>query len=414
MQRTQSIIAAVALVLSGGSILAQNGAPADQISIAEKKELFITDSAVLTACASKKDGPWHIRGALRRIAGKKPDGTPVDVDQFASAWFNTWAENQEVAGVPDTFQKRPWVAQALKDAWAADRIRLIAIVNRMDLARFPNNDPTQPPISLGEGRFIYEVMASATNPEPFTIIFEYRLPGELTSATLRGWARDWHHLGSFAAFNDDYRSHLQEITNRFSAHGTLNQIRTNEFLDVPAGQARLWEMREFHFDSSTTSLKQVTTKLTPAIELTGDARLKEFVRANADAFINGGSPTLPSELASAVAPVPAPSFKWTLFDDNQANELRRAGFIFSFNTCNGCHAGDTGTPFQHIGARAPSRSDFLNREITLAHPLPGQNSTAHNEMQIRADMLRDFLRDVSGFDNPKLKANVRARAKRVH
>jgi hypothetical protein len=67
-----------------------------------------------------------------------------------------------------------------------------------------------------------------------------------------------------------------------------------------------------------------------------------------------------------------------------------------------------------VGKNAPDLSPFLKGPITLKQKLPGQASTTHDEMQIRADMLREFLSGPSAFDNPVLKANIKARATRVH
>jgi len=385
-----------------------------------EKVLFIRDKDVIGSSLAKKGGAWHFRSALQRIAGDNPDGTPVDVDQFAVKWFDTWATNdhiEEVEGqekVEDTFAKRPWVAEALKKAWAEDRIRLIAIVNRLDLTKFPDNDASQPPLRLGEGRFIYEIMKDGTTSEPFTIIFEYRLPGDTTFESLKQWAKDWQQLDRFPSFDETYRTELKNLTDQFSKHGTLNQIRTNEFLDVPQGQKHEWELREFHFDATRRIIKQGAVAVTPAIEFDGSDKLKDFIRDNLAGIIAGKHEAVPAKLGGAVSPVATPSFSWKTFQSADSAELQRAGFIVSFNTCSGCHAGDTGTLFQHIGRNAPDLSPFLKGEITLAQKLPGQPNTAHDEMKIRAQMLRDFMNDPSTFDDPVLKGNIKSRANRVH
>jgi len=427
MNITRTQIVAVIAMATAGTLMAENVAkpksypdkgeaptPGVEEKIDPAKELFIIAPEVINSDrAKKKDGPWHIRGALQRIAGNNADGTPVDVESFAKAWFKTWADDEAIEGVDDAIIKRPWVADALSKAWQEDRIRLIAIVNRIDLTKFPNNDPTQPPIMLGEGRFVYEVMKDATNSEPFTLIFEYRLPGDSTLATLQQWAKDWHKLGKSATIDEEYLKTLEGITNRYSAHGTLNQVRSNEFLDRTDGQPKLWELREFHFDAAKQKLKHARVNLTPAFKLKGTPKLQDFVRATADSIIGGRHETIPMELVGATAPTPF-QFTWNIFDNQATPDLQRAGFIVSFNSCNGCHSADTGTLFQHIGKNAPDMSPFLKGPVQLAQKLPGQNSTEHNEMEIRKQMLQEFLAGPSAFDDPVLKANVKARASRVH
>jgi hypothetical protein len=384
-------------------------------AVVDDKELFITNAAVLSDARAQAGGAWHVRSALQRIAG-----AGVDVDAFAAAWFATWNTNTSLPGVNDSFGQRPTVATALQDAWNADRIALIAIVNRLDLTRHPNGDITQPPDALGEGRFIYEVRDAGGQSLPFTLIFEYGLPapsGNL-SDEVRRWAKAWHalgraELGGPTDFPPAYLAELQTITDEYSAHGTLNQIRTNEFVASP------WEMREFHFvGGATPRLEQVPVRITPALAHNNGAALGAFIDANEQAILDSGVSSLPASLQGAVAPVPStgptPTFRWTA----PANSAR-ATFILSFDTCNGCHAGDTGTAFQHIGQRAPAGSAFLNGSIPLAHPLPGSTTPDHDEMALRADLLAQYAQDVpparaARFTPDVLSSILRGRANRPH
>ncbi|MES2705007.1 MAG: hypothetical protein V4726_00230 [Verrucomicrobiota bacterium] len=396
-------------------VLSVAGALADtDVRVVPKKELFITDSAVMESPRAGKNGPWHIKEVLRRIAGNNPDGTAADVEQFAEAWFATWEKNTTVPETASAFTARSWVAAALRSAWKEDRIRLIAVVNRLDLTKFPHNDRSRLPVKLGEGRFIYEVMKNGSNPEPFTLIFEYRLPGDSSQENLQQWAADWHRLGSFTDFNQDYLDALAEITGRFSAHGMLNQVRTNEIIQPSGPAPAIWELREFHFHGGKRSLEQEKVGLTPSADFAGSDKLRQFVELKTDPILQGAEVEFPPQLAGATARVPNLGFTWKIFPGDQPERLQRAGFIVSFNTCSGCHAGDTGTPFQHIGVRAPNLSDFLTGQINLAHRLPGQAGTAHNEMGIRESLLKEFLRGPSAADDPELKASLIARAARVH
>jgi hypothetical protein len=380
-------------------------------AVVNEKELFVTASAVLSDARAQPGGAWHIRSALQRVAGAS-----VDLDAFASAWFATWNTNTSLSGVNDSFAVRPTVATALQDAWDADRIALIAIVNRVDLTRHPNGDITQAPDKLGEGRFIYEVRDGGGQSLPFTLIFEYGLPapsGNLADEAKR-WAKLWHALGRAELggppdFPPAYLAELQTITDEYSAHGTLNQIRTNEFVAQP------WEMREFHFvDGGTPRLEQVAVAITPALAHNNTAPLGAFVDANEQAILASGVSSLPANLQGAVSPVPTPSFDWAA----PANSAH-ATFIVSFNTCSGCHAGSTGTLFQHLGQRSPTGSNFLNGQITLAHPLPGSTTADHDEMALRAELLAHYAQDVPAvragrFTPDVLNSILAGRANRPH
>jgi hypothetical protein len=391
---------------------------AESHPVVKAKELFIIAPAVMNDVRAQPGGAWHIRGALQRIVG-----AGQDVEAFAQAWFATWANNDSVPGSSETFGKRPWVTTALQQAWTANRIRLIAIVNRLDLARFPDGDTSRPPTSLGEGRFVYEVLDAGGQSLPFTIIFEYGLPSTGDAlAAVRQWARDWHalgrsQLGAANAFPAQYLAELQAITDRYSAHGTLNQIRANEFLPVAVG--RQWEMREFHFDATTTRLVQVPVLLTPALANNNQPALATFLNGNQADIIAGNPVPIPGALQAAVSPVPSPGFSW-----NAPGTGARPTFITSFNTCSGCHAGNTGTLFQHIGANAPAMSPFLSGGIPLAQPLPpaANTLTTHDEMSERSRMLADLAGDapappvtpappLPGTDIPSL---FKARANRPH
>lgn len=388
--------------------------PVPSHKVVSEKELFIVAPAVLDARQAQPGGAWHIRSALQRIAGPGQD-----VESFAQAWFVTWANNRSLPEVDDTFAPRPWVTAKLRSAWQNDRIRLIAIVNRMDLARFPDGDMTRPPTSIGEGRFIYEVRDDNNARLPFTLIFEYGLPFEGTpNLSLTNWARRWHalgrtELGSSNQFSANYLTELQAITDKFSAHGTLNQIRANEFLDAPAGATQEWELREFHFAQNPVRLVQVPVKITPAIEHDNQPALANFIRAKEADILEGRAIDFLRELKGAIAPVPF-GFSWRAPD-----APARATFITSFNTCSGCHAGDTRTPFQHIGVRAPQMSDFLTKSIELREALPRKESRMHNEMEERRTLLADFAGDVPSFVTTAFKTEnvsrlIKARANRPH
>jgi hypothetical protein len=366
------------------SLTIRPGGSADSHDVLPGRELLLTAPEILDSVHARAGGAWHIRQSLARIAGPG-----VDVETFAEQWFSSWAVNVQIGGTDERFETRPWVAQALRDAWRENRIRLIAIVNRLDLAQFPDGDSSREPTSLGEGRFVYEVRDAADSRLPFTLIFEYALPREGgMRESLVAWAQRWHALGrpalgSGTTFPGAFLDELLDITTRFSAHGQLNQIRSNEFLTRADGPQPDWELREFHAAEGPARLVQVPVAVTPAFALQNSLTLAQLLRTQERDILSGKSLSLTAAQQGAVSRVPF-GFKW-----EAPGAPARATFIASFNSCSGCHAGNTGTTFQHLGALASGGSPFMTGNIPLAQPLPPLDNTLlnHNEMAIRARLL---------------------------
>jgi hypothetical protein len=166
---------------------------------------------------------------------------------------------------------------------------------------------------------------------------------------------------------------LQHITEQFAAAGAdpsrkpnlsaLNQLRANELLREP------WDMREWRLfanDSDAGWLREVTVKQTPDFDLNLSPRITEYALSHVGAIL-AEQHVVPLQHArrpflGGSAPMPTRDFFWDgpLPTGTIPGEVRHR---FSLNTCNGCHAGETGTPFTHIFPRAfgqpAALSDFL-------------------------------------------------------
>jgi hypothetical protein len=195
---------------------------------------------------------------------------------------------------------------------------------------------------------------------PFTVIAEFGLP-MYGGRSAVDWANDWHSLGKLTLGSPEYNQKLEEITNKFASPearagiipGTaLNQLRTNEIaLTFGTGVPPLWELREFHIESDVL-LHPARPALTPMNDMDGTATLSTYVQQNARKIMEG-THKLPVKFGGAAfsagsAAVPTNVFQWNV--PNVSTELATA---FSVQTCNGCHAGNTGTDFLHVG---PSRT----------------------------------------------------------
>jgi hypothetical protein len=174
----------------------------------------------------------------------------------------------------------------------------------------------------------------------------------------------------------------------------LNQLRANELLREP------WDMREwrlFNSDSDVGWLRQVTAEQTPDFDLNFSSKITEFALANAGQILAGqhivplqfrGEPFLGGD-----APMPTRNFFW---DGPQPtgtipSELRHK---FSLNTCNGCHAGETGTPFTHVFPR-PSGVEAALSDFLTGRNMPKLDPADHVTQRFFADLKRredDLLR----------------------
>jgi hypothetical protein len=336
-------------------------------AVIPEKELLITHPSVVGDERAKGMGSWSFGNAMRAMAGTR------DVQAFVTGFVESWLTDQTVEGQVIAARRKmeelvlaPWRARSVNGRYDLDKapMRLLAVVYRADLRKQTNLGR-----EAGEGRFVYVVQDVATGEDmQFTIILEYGLAVR-EGRSAADWARDWHSLGALDLGSPGYNAKLEEITNRFAGAearagvlpgASLNQARTNEieltFLPIPVGQTErfLWQLREFHIDADGM-LRPARVALTPHVKHNGTALLGEYVNQHESAILagthkapakfqstpfNGGSSEVPR-----VGDIPGNEFQWNV-PNVKSEELRTA---FSINTCNGCHAGETGTRFLHVG-----------------------------------------------------------------
>src|SRR5262249_40530864 len=124
-----------------------------------------------------------------------------------------------------------------------------------------------------------------------------------------------------------------------------------------------WEMREFQKDSRGL-LRQVPVEQTPDLVFNDGRRaeLEAWLKVNAENVLKG-SFVVPRRFLGAVAPTAEERFQW-LGKSALGEGLGRG---FSMATCNGCHAADTNTRFNHIFPRRrygeSELSPFLESEL---------------------------------------------------
>lgn len=219
--------------------------------------------------------------------------------------------------------------------------------------------------------------ASCALVRPFTVILEYGVPRSGCSK-IHTWAEKWHHLGSIVLGNPAFNKALQDITDVFAGPNAnpvkpngsaLDQLRTNEIL-----MAFPWELREFHLDPASHEFIEAPVKQTPELTFNFTSTLTNYINSNQAAILAGnfvvptdfpaGSPFLGGN-----APNPPPAVFW---QGNLAPVSNDARQQLSLNTCNGCHGGETVTPFLQIHPRAAGSvaalSQFLLGNGTLVSP----------------------------------------------
>ncbi|AFE03796.1 hypothetical protein COCOR_00942 [Corallococcus coralloides DSM 2259] len=353
--------------------------------------------------AGTKGGVWTFAHLMREMA----QGSGARPEAFVLNWLSLWLNDFQANG--DTVPARrkmydeviaPWAAasgatSALQQNASTGRwevvlskpldldiapFRLLAIVNRIDLAR--SWDYADRQTDPGELRFLFGLTRpspwgggteATCNLKPFTVIFEYGVPGE-GCAPVVAWARQWALLGTYSSFNAAYKAQLTQMTQSVVLRGrapgkgngnALNQLRTNE-----AALAFPWELREFRLADenpvtgkdkpSNGPLRVHTMALTP-----DDATHDSLTDPDIDSFVrtqvkNGvEQPVTVPTRCTAQYTVPrningrpflganaqvAPPTHWEGFSvvPTDATEVC-ARKEFSVNTCNGCHFKDTGT-----------------------------------------------------------------------
>ncbi len=401
-----------------------------------------------------KLGPWTFGRLMIDMCNEPVSG--IQPGDFTRRWLRSWQTDQ-VINFDTVTNRNPEVLAQVLSQWEAasggpDKpldlaiapFRLLAIVNRVDLRGNPGyggttqQDPCNPSCVGGEARFVFGLIPNAFAPgngsgggtgtgggygggDPgntnncdaaqFTVIFEYCVP-KTTCAEIKDWGLQWYNL-SRIPFGPAFNTELQKLTDQFATAGAdpsrrpnlsaLNQLRANELLREP------WDMREwrlFASDSDAGWLRQVTAKQTPDFDHNFKPLIAEYAAMNAAAILSEthvvplewrtpGKPRVP--FLGGNAPMPTDRFFWDGPPPAASSIPNPVRHKFSLNTCNGCHAGETGTPFTHVFPRRAGEesrlSDFLTgNAMPKLDPADGATPHFFADLKRRED---DLLRLIS-------------------
>ncbi|MGH7789921.1 MAG: hypothetical protein ACRERC_23845 [Candidatus Binatia bacterium] len=411
--------------LTGGKIVKVSGNWVLASAIDATRSLLITDAGVtgdvtrtFNGCNAAGGGvgaglgKWSFGYLMQQAAGTQDPST------FVRNWLKHWESDQVVNGF--TARKRSRIKNAIIDPWeqasggagkpldlAKAPFRLLAIVNRVDFAEAVVYGAGRG----GELRFVFGAVAQPAagasggkcNAMRFTVIFEYDI-GQTTCPALRQWARQWVDLAAQTPGTPAYNDLLAGITDKITQANAapakpngsaLNQIRTNEIalpdLASTDQDKAFWDMREFQIDKAG-GLGQVTVAQTPALSLNRTATLADYVNTNA-ATIKLDRHVVPLQFPTG-APFRGANALMQPTDGGVIGTFwtakippitdPEARFHFSFNTCSGCHAGETGTNSMHISplAKPPPLSGFLTG-ISVADPDSGSPTRAFGDLERR-------------------------------
>ena len=346
-------------------------------------------------------GKWTFGYLMTQMANQTQTG--IDPRVFTRQWLAHWEAQQTINGfaVPARSPVRdkviiPWelasggIGSPLDLSEAP--FRLLAIVNRIDLRG--NSGYTIN--NAGEARFVFGVIDRTAGSSTccvvteMTAILEYGID-RATCQGVKAWAQEWVNLSSIPMPSAQFNQSLENITEQFARAGAsprkvngsaLNQLRTNEFLPPQTGN---WELREFKLTPGSEDpfvangqLKMTTVKLTPDEQFNNTPTLGNYLTANAPQ-VCAGTHVVPLQFAGAPF-LGGNSFVPPTFWDSPAflcppDPNCNVEFKFSFNTCSGCHFGETNTAFYHIRptpfGQPPLLSPFLSGVVNVNDPRCG-------------------------------------------
>ena len=363
-----------------------------------------------------KLGKWTFGRLMQGLAGSE-DATK----DFLREWLLQLQGGGTVNGFP--VPPRPKLRSGFLDPWckastsndctllpddkleldpAIAPFRLLAIVNRIDLADVFTYGSTQPS-DAGEVRFVFsaEKWDDCKADVRFFVIIEYQVK-KTTCDDLTKWAKEWLDLGKAAT--TDYNKKLEEIVETVVAAPVGRvRVRTSEVAFAPDTRpgdpvdSESWAMRQFELDHNTGKMVAKPLNRTPdgSFQEAPDlADLKKWIETSPHEYdINWDRHEIPDRLeakplAAGVGKMrpertnnPGTFWKLPGVGNTSYPETRHH---FSLNTCTACHAGETVTEATHVtpgGFNDPvKRSKFLDGGLVVTDPRGDKNPNNSNKV----------------------------------
>jgi hypothetical protein len=399
------------------------------------RSLIITDPAVINDPTRTYDpcrgtgnpaGTWTFNHLMTEMANQPLTG--IAPSAFVLKWLQQWTYNHSVNGW--TVPARPNMNPMLLNLWpklsngqldlTRSPFKLVAIVNRPDLANGRANGGGYGGGMVGELRFVFAAVDRSYSrcTVPFLVILEYQVPVAMCSQA-KTWGQKWVQLTSLvpgsAAYNGLLESLTQQVVLRNAMpsrpnRSAINQVRTNE-----NWLSSIWEEREFqlYFNGANPSefytglppgyLAAHTTAQTPHDSLNNVPVLDSYVNGAPCPTVASSNFTIPLQWpvgnkfkgANPQIPSPATTF-WKLVNPAAiapAGCGTPARYRLSLNTCNGCHARETNTSFTHINQFGGLSALLTASPFVVNEPLTGIPHT-YNEPVRRAQVLDQLANQV--------------------
>ncbi|WP_044196592.1 hypothetical protein [Hyalangium minutum] len=399
------------------------------------RSLIITDPAVINdptrtynPCtgAGNPAGKWTFNHLMTEMANQPLTG--IAPSAFVLKWLQQWSYNYPVNGW--TVPARPNINPMLLNLWpklsngqldlTRSPFKLVAIVNRPDLASSRGNGGGYGGGMVGELRFVFAAVDRSYSrcTVPFLVILEYQVP-VTTCTQARTWGQKWVSLTSQVPGSSAYNSLLESLTQQVVLRNAMpsrpngsaiNQVRSNENWLSP-----IWEEREFqlYFSGANPSefftglapgnLAGHTTAQTPHDSLNALPVLDSYVNAATCPNVAASNFTIPLQWPASThfkgANPQIPSVSTTFWQLNNPASITPAGcgtparYRLSLNTCNGCHARETNTPFTHINQFGGLSPLLTSSPLVVNEPLTGIPHT-YNEPVRRAQVLDQLANQV--------------------
>jgi len=312
----------------------------DGDEIVPDRSLFIQDPGVLAE-------PELQFPALMRALGQN-NVTTMEL-------FGMYAAAGTING--RTVAARPGMTTLINDAkrgtdfMSALGFRPVAISNRIDLVSGA---------SCGEARIVYANDQGATSPvRRMTMIFEFGVP--LDGAGCRTWALRWAQLSRLATRSPQFHAALLLLTRELFTAERLNQLRSNELMNVPLSTSPVWELREFALVEGR--FRPQPCKNSPDPSVVQSPAFLAWLDAH-QSEVAAGTAVVPTEFLAGSS-LTTPGFHLTL--PQQYGTLEAP---LNKNSCTGCHTDSTQTKFVHVGERLfanlrPLRSAFLREQLAV-------------------------------------------------
>jgi hypothetical protein len=309
--------------------------------------------------ADSQPGPWSFaRLMARAFQLKVPLAEEQSFDEKVRKWVKAWSLSGGPPALSDLGSKNLWNA-ASDPPLSKMPVRLLAVVNRLDLARMGvdsnGHDLSEGQICHPEVRFVFAAIPGVGNKPFLELILEFVLPCYSKENFLK-YAAGWDLLRNNAPDTPAYLAALEGVLESSLSSATDVRLRLN----VTTG--RVWDFRQYSFSDQGLAeavLDEQPSKLVNLLVCAAAYPLGDYIRTNLKSIVDSRPNYVPSasfkcsatntELATCQAQLTqASQVSLTLSPEllspdvtKDPAELDAIRFSLSISSCVGCHGWET-------------------------------------------------------------------------